>query len=140
MKHLPRSMVFLIALTMFLTVSTLATAGNKTYQTLHAFQRFGGDGWYPFGLLAADEDGNLYGTTTDNGEDGGTIFKLTAPKTQGGKWEKTLLYAPPGGKYQYPVSVVIGPDGLGRCPLDIQRALHAKRNHGWLWSGGESGG
>jgi uncharacterized repeat protein (TIGR03803 family) len=105
-------MVFLIALAMFLTVSTLATAGNKTYQTLHAFQRFGGDGWYPFGLLAADEDGNLYGTTTDNGQDGGTIFKLTAPKTQGGKWEKTLLYAPPGGKYQYPVSVVIGPDGV----------------------------
>lgn len=56
------------------TVFKLDSAG--TYTVLHTFN--GTDGAQPFGGLAIDATGNLYGTTEAGGASGfGTVFKLT---------------------------------------------------------------
>jgi uncharacterized repeat protein (TIGR03803 family) len=68
---------------------------------LHAF---GGvdssDGGAPTGSLVFDKAGNLYGTTefggnvvcTNNPGPCGVVFQLSPPKSQGGRWTKTVLY------------------------------------------------
>jgi uncharacterized repeat protein (TIGR03803 family) len=47
------------------------------------------DGSYPFGDLIMDQSGNLYGTTSSAGHNGGTVFELTPSS---GSWEFTVLY------------------------------------------------
>jgi len=70
------------------TVFKLAPDGTET--VLHAFSN-ASDGLYPLGGLIADTAGNLFGTTSDGGDDDchhggcGTVFELTS----GGK-EKVL--------------------------------------------------
>ncbi len=50
------------------------------------------DGLYPLSGLIFDKAGNLYGTTSEGGaEGGGTVFKLT-PKAGGG-WKEKVLYS-----------------------------------------------
>jgi len=51
---------------------------NGTLTTLHAFTN-SGDGAFPRDSLIVDESGNLYGTSSGNGDTGsqGTVFKLT---------------------------------------------------------------
>jgi hypothetical protein len=45
-----------------------------------------------------DNSGNLNGTTQKGGISGnGTVFKLVAPTTPGGKWTETVLYKFNGG-------------------------------------------
>lgn len=64
-----------------------------TEQVLHRFQA-GKDGATPIGGLVEDASGNLYGTTTNGGpSDYGTVFQLSPPKTSGGAWKETVLYA-----------------------------------------------
>jgi uncharacterized repeat protein (TIGR03803 family) len=69
-----------------------------TIATLYSFTGIK-DGQFPQGGMIFDKAGNLYGTTTQNGEtsDGGTVFKLTAPATEGGEWIESVLYNFQGG-------------------------------------------
>jgi uncharacterized repeat protein (TIGR03803 family) len=71
------------------------------------------DGWEPAGVPVAAANGDLYGVTIGGGTSGlGTVFKLTAPRTRGGAWEKTILYDFPGGDGGgHPTSLVLGPGG-----------------------------
>lgn len=71
-------------------------------KVLHSFQG-GKDGYFPWGDLTFDSAGNLYGATQYGGGYGscnapyyqycGTVFKLSPPKTKGGKWSERVLYA-----------------------------------------------
>jgi uncharacterized repeat protein (TIGR03803 family) len=66
------------------------------------------DGQFPIGDLTFDAAGNLYGATQFGGGFGscdspfyqhcGTIFKLSPPKTKGGKWTEKVLYGFKSGK------------------------------------------
>ncbi len=80
--------------------------GAWTETILYSFQG-GTDGDLPFGDLTWDANGNLYGATQYGGGYGscnapffqycGTIFKLSAPATQGGAWTEQVLYSFKGG-------------------------------------------
>jgi hypothetical protein len=69
---------------------------------LYSFQG-GKDGYVPQGNLTFDSAGNLYGVTLYGGGYGscnapyyqycGTVFKLSPPKTKGGKWKEKVLYS-----------------------------------------------
>jgi hypothetical protein len=109
-KHNSNFIFVLLALTAI--VACAAHASNRKYRTLYTFQG-GTDGSLPVGVPAVDKDGNLYDGTSNGGLYGyGTIFKLTAPKTQGGKWKKTVLYNFTGGSEAgNPVCIAFGPDG-----------------------------
>lgn len=80
--------------------------GAWTYAILYSFQG-GKDGYLPIGDLAFDSAGNLYGSTEFGGGKGttcdpdyqycGTVFKLSPPKTKGGKWTEKVLHSFAGG-------------------------------------------
>ncbi len=75
------------------------TAWTET--TLHNFMGTS-DGAAPFGTLAADANGVLYGSTVNGGTgQGGTVFSLTPPAAAGGVWTENVLY-----------SFVFGTDGI----------------------------
>ncbi|MFZ0318505.1 MAG: choice-of-anchor tandem repeat GloVer-containing protein [Candidatus Sulfotelmatobacter sp.] len=62
-----------------------------TYTSVWAFS--GPDGSTPYAPVARDNSGNLYGTTSYGGSDGGgVVFKLTPPAAGGGTWTETTLY------------------------------------------------
>ena len=71
-------------------------------KVLYSFKG-GKDGYFPWGNLTFDSAGNLYGATQYGGGYGscnapyyqycGTVFKLSPPKTKGGKWTEQVLYA-----------------------------------------------
>jgi len=64
--------------------------GTSTYKLLYAFK--GADGSGPSAGLVFDRAGNLYGTTTWGGANGGgTVFKLS-PNSDG-SWTETVLYS-----------------------------------------------
>jgi uncharacterized repeat protein (TIGR03803 family) len=66
-------------------------AADGTFATLYSFTG-GNDGFIPYGRLASDKDGNLYGGTEAAGANHrGTVFKLAADGTL------TTLYAFTGG-------------------------------------------
>lgn len=81
------------------TVYELIQSGqNWTEKVLHSFH--GGDGALPNDSVILDPAGNLYGTTTDGGNNGcgvgcGTLFKLTAE--QNGQWAETVFRFPGNG-------------------------------------------
>jgi uncharacterized repeat protein (TIGR03803 family) len=65
--------------------------GKWSHTVLHDFQRDGQDGYYPLGALAIDQDGNLFGTTTQGGaHENGTVFML-APNGDG-SYSETIIY------------------------------------------------
>jgi uncharacterized repeat protein (TIGR03803 family) len=100
-----------LALTAIVACAGIAHASDRKYRTLYTFQG-GADGWLPVSVPAVDKDGNLYGGTTNGGLYGyGTIFKLTAPKKQGGKWKETVLYNP-SETDNSPTFMAFGPDGV----------------------------
>jgi hypothetical protein len=79
------------------------TKGDAWTETvLYSFQG-GKDGYVPQGNLTFDSAGNLYGVTLYGGGYGscnspyyqycGTVFKLSPPKTKGGKWKEKVLYS-----------------------------------------------
>ena len=76
-------------------------------KVLYSFQG-GKDGYVAFGDLVFDKAGNLYGATLFGGGKGttcdslyggqcGTVFKLSPPKTKGGKWTEKVLHRFAGG-------------------------------------------
>jgi len=77
--------------------------GAWTETILYSF-RGGSDGTLPYGALAADHNGILYGTTYWGGLKGqgvrggcgstgcGTVFALKPPTQPGGSWTETVLY------------------------------------------------
>jgi uncharacterized repeat protein (TIGR03803 family) len=67
-----------------------------TKNTLYNFQG-GTDGSSPVGGLIFDSHGDLYGSTTQDGTGGGTVFQLTPQ--QDGTWAETLRQDLPGGHY-----------------------------------------
>jgi hypothetical protein len=77
--------------------------GQWAEKVLYNFQG-GKDGDLPSGPLVFDKAGNLYGATTFGGGKGttcdffyggncGTVFKLSPPKTKGGKWTEKVLHS-----------------------------------------------
>jgi len=81
--------------------------GQWTETILHNFQS-GTDGYFPWGDLVFDKNGNLYGATQFGGGKGttcnqyfdgncGTVFKLSPPKRKGGKWTEKILHSFAGG-------------------------------------------
>jgi len=83
------------------------TKGRQwTYAILYSFKG-GKDGYLPFGDLVFDSAGNLYGATYFGGGKGtscdpyyqycGTVFKLSPPRTKGGKWTEKVLHSFAGG-------------------------------------------
>ncbi len=78
-------------------VSPPAALGDPWIETvLYSFQG-GTDGGSPNGSLVFDQAGNLYGTTTQGGQNAtcpncGTVFELTPPSKAGGAWTETILH------------------------------------------------
>jgi uncharacterized repeat protein (TIGR03803 family) len=69
-------------------------SGGWDYTVLHRFN--GRDGAFPNSSAAQDKQGNVYGTTTNDGAFGcGTVFQLS-PKSGGG-WRYSVLYNLRGG-------------------------------------------
>jgi uncharacterized repeat protein (TIGR03803 family) len=79
-----------------------AESATWTETILYNFQG-GKDGQFPIGDLTFDSAGNLYGATSFGGGFGscdspyyqhcGTIFELSPPKKNGGKWKEKVLYS-----------------------------------------------
>jgi uncharacterized repeat protein (TIGR03803 family) len=62
-----------------------------TYTSVWSFS--GPDGSTPYAPVTRDDSGNLYGTTSYGGSDGGgVVFKLTPPGPGGGAWTESTLY------------------------------------------------
>ena len=102
------------------------TEGGKWTETvLYSFQG-GRDGYLPVGNLTFDKAGNLYGATEYGGGFGscnspfyqycGAIFKLSPPKTKGGKWKEKVLYGFKSG--------VDGANPNGGLILDSKGAIY----------------
>jgi hypothetical protein len=81
--------------------------GAWTYAILYSFKGEN-DGYLPNGDLVFDSAGSLYGSTAFGGGKGttcdpgyyqycGTVFKLSPPKTKGGKWTEEVLHSFAGG-------------------------------------------
>jgi uncharacterized repeat protein (TIGR03803 family) len=73
------------------TVFKVSVDGTETVLHSFAYQPLG-DGAFPSAGLVMDSSGNLYGTTPNGGEGGGTVFEISA---QG---EESILYNFTGGK------------------------------------------
>ena len=72
------------------------TAGIWQFKTLYAFQGQP-DAGFPYGGLAVDSNGNLYGTTYYDGANNlGSVYELT-PQPDG-TWKETVLYSFQGGR------------------------------------------
>jgi uncharacterized repeat protein (TIGR03803 family) len=74
----------------------------QTFTELHSFNLSNGNGAYPFAGLVQAADGNFYGTTyLGGGNDGGTVFKITA----GGTLRK--LHSFDGTDGEYPQAALV---------------------------------
>jgi hypothetical protein len=67
------------------------SGGGWTSTVLHSFNQNKNDGYYPYGGLTLDSDGNIYGTTAYGGSGNyGIAFKLTPTGT--GEWTESVLH------------------------------------------------
>jgi hypothetical protein len=110
--------------------------GKWTYALLYNFQG-GKDGLFPWGDLVFDKLGNLYGATQFGGGKGttcnqyfdgncGTVFKLSPPKKNGGKWTEKIVHSFAGG--------TDGANPNGGLTFDTNGAIY-----GTTFSGGNQG-
>ena len=96
------------------TVFELSKSGSTWKETvLHTFDDISGsDGYYPYGTLAIDAAGNLYGTTQSGGKfGGGTVFTL---KLSSGKYKYKLIHSfatSSSAAYSPYAGVVVGKNG-----------------------------
>jgi hypothetical protein len=112
MKLRKQSGVVLALAALIAIVLSGTTANAQAYRVIHNFQG-SSDGWGPVGVPAIAKNGDLFGVTNGGGTyDLGTVFKLTAPRTRGGTWRKTVLYDFPPNHQEYPTSLVIDKDGI----------------------------
>jgi len=86
-------------------LSPSTTGGSWTETVLHRFTYNLVDGYRPEGGVIFDAAGNLYGTTTSGGPNGGygTVFELSP--VSGGGWTETILYS-------FSTGSTIGKDGV----------------------------
>jgi uncharacterized repeat protein (TIGR03803 family) len=101
-----------------------SSSGGWTETVIHAFN--GSDGANPYGGLALDPSGNLYGGTKMGGqyEYPGVVFQLT--NTQSG-WTENVLHSFDG---------IDGDEPLGGLILDANGNVYGTTNHGGLGAGG----
>jgi uncharacterized repeat protein (TIGR03803 family) len=76
------------------------SGGQWAGKVLHTFGEVNGNGalaYEPYGGVAFDQAGNLYGTTYYGGNGGGTVYELTP--SAGGAWKETPVrnFGGPGG-------------------------------------------
>jgi uncharacterized repeat protein (TIGR03803 family) len=98
--------------------ASASARGSAGYHVLYDFQA-GSDGAQPLAGMIADKSGNLYGAAMNYGGAGecnvhcGSIFELTPPTGNGGRWKFVVLYSFTGGKDGgLPGgNVIFGPDG-----------------------------
>lgn len=93
-RRLPCPLALLIAV---VALASAASAERKE-KVLYSFQGIP-DGAVPAGGVAFDQQGNLYGATTNGGAsncqslfDCGTVFELSPPAKKGDPWVETVLY------------------------------------------------
>jgi hypothetical protein len=106
-----------------------------TETILHSFKS-GKDGYFPWGSLTFDAQGNLYGATQFGGGKGttcnpyyqycGTVFELSPTKQKGGAWTEKVLHSFGSGKD--------GANPNGGLVLDSKGAIY-----GTTRSGGNQG-
>jgi hypothetical protein len=121
-------------------LSPPAKKGDPWTETLLYSFKSGNDGYFPWGTLTFDSKGNLYGATQFGGGKGntcnqfyggncGTVFELSPPKQNGGKWTEKVLHsfggtpdgANPNGCLVLDTmgviygTTVFGGDGNGEC-------------------------
>ncbi len=100
------------------TAFAVGSAGHETI--IHNFQGQGKDGLTPWGNMVQDAQGNMYGTTSEGGEEGGpecvfafgcgTLFKLS-PNSDG-SWTESELYSFTGGSDgELPMTLAIDAQG-----------------------------
>ena len=100
--------------------------GGYTETTLYSFNAKP-DGYYPYGALARDKSGNLYGATYYGGANGyGRVYEL---KKSGKIWKETVLYDFAGGTADgyYPQSQLV---------FDAKGNLYGTTTYGGAHSGG----
>lgn len=80
-------------------LSPAAAGKNKWTQTvLHRFTKKVKNGIYPDSSVILDQDGNLYGTTSEGGiNDAGTVFELVRPAGGEKKWQQIVVHRFTGG-------------------------------------------
>jgi uncharacterized repeat protein (TIGR03803 family) len=80
------------------------TGSSWNEKVLHKFAGGTHDGAYPVEGLVMDLAGNLYGTTSSGGDNGGgTVFELSP---SGGRWKERVIYA--SGTDVYGVGIAAG--------------------------------
>ncbi len=98
--------------TVYQLVPSAKQGGPWTETVLYVFKgNASQDGASPAGGLVMDSAGNLYGTTAYGGTGNcvllgtlmgcGTVFELSPPIQNGGKWTETVLYSFPTAKQGY---------------------------------------
>ncbi len=93
------------------------TSSGWVETVLHTFQS--SDGAFPLGGLISDRNGNLYGTTSIGGSNGGgTVFELSP---SGGGWTFNVLYNFSGNPRSQ-----VGPEGL--LAIDASGNLYGVTN------------
>ena len=124
--------------TVFQLTPPSGSGGNWTESILWNFN--GTDGLYPTSSVIMDTDGDLFGTTACGGAFGksaycqsgggsGTVFELTPPSTNGGKWTESVLWSFNGSDGESPQNGIVmdhngnlygttcGGGPYGRCSL-----------------------
>jgi uncharacterized repeat protein (TIGR03803 family) len=82
MRLVPASAVLALAVVLVLGLAAIQLAQAQTLTVLHAFTG-NPDGAVPYGGLARDKNGNLYGATFEGGaSNAGAVFKVTGKGTE----------------------------------------------------------
>jgi uncharacterized repeat protein (TIGR03803 family) len=67
--------------------------GKWNYKVLYAFIGQP-DGMQPFAGVTFDQEGNLWGTTSEGGSNGwGTVYRMKPPKKKGQQWTEKVIYS-----------------------------------------------
>ena len=108
-----------------------ATGGTWTFQVLHSFGAYGGDGINPLAGLVFDSTGDLYGTTYSGGANGyGTVFELS-PQTGGG-WLESIVHS-------FNLSTTDGASPASSLILDGSGNLYGTTAYGGADGDGDTG-